>query len=495
MLAGPTDHDPGRTSCRTHPVDRDPVAGHAEPWPRWSARGPSGRRHRHGDIRTLEAAVSSTTAWIFSRPVIRSSASRSSGTCGRSGRHRARRSTRASTNRGQTSTSIELPTAPSGSGPARKARRRTRGHDERRRVDNGRRVGISGRWRLPVHNDPRRSLTRRRASPDSAVRGKARARVLPSPGLRSGGTHASTGRERDRQCRIRRRHDVGDGGRRRGRGGRGHRVRGWYLSEQRTGRHRRGPGRQLVVHRVRGEPRRPDHDRRRHHRVRRRHHRRQRPTASRPGPDGNLWFTEFVGDRIGRITPAGVVTEFSAGITPSSDPHGITAGPDGNLWFTESRRRPDRADHAGRGRHRVQRRDHPRQRPAGHHRRPGRQPLVHRAQRRPDRADHARGRGHRVHRRHHPRQPPAGITAGPDGNLWFTELSGDRIGRITPAGVVTEFTAGITPGAARRGSPPGPTATSGSPRTSGTASAGSRPPAWSPSSAPRSPPAAARWRS
>jgi streptogramin lyase len=34
---------------------------------------------------------------------------------------------------------------------------------------------------------------------------------------------------------------------------------------------------------------------------------------------------------------------------------------------------------------------------------------------------------------------PAGITAGPDGNLWFTEATGDRIGRITPAGVITEF--------------------------------------------------------
>jgi virginiamycin B lyase len=34
----------------------------------------------------------------------------------------------------------------------------------------------------------------------------------------------------------------------------------------------------------------------------------------------------------------------------------------------------------------------------------------------------------------------AAITAGPDGNLWFTEQSG-RIGRITPAGVVTEFPA------------------------------------------------------
>ena len=26
---------------------------------------------------------------------------------------------------------------------------------------------------------------------------------------------------------------------------------------------------------------------------------------------------------------------------------------------------------------------------------------------------------------------PTGITAGPDGNLWFTESSGDKIGRIT----------------------------------------------------------------
>ena len=41
------------------------------------------------------------------------------------------------------------------------------------------------------------------------------------------------------------------------------------------------------------------------------------------------------GDRIGRITPAGVVTEFSAGITAGSGPYGIAAGPDGNLWFTE----------------------------------------------------------------------------------------------------------------------------------------------------------------
>ena len=52
------------------------------------------------------------------------------------------------------------------------------------------------------------------------------------------------------------------------------------------------------------------------------------------GPDGNLWFTEDAGNNIGRITPAGEITEFPLP-TPGSGPAGITVGPDGNLWFTE----------------------------------------------------------------------------------------------------------------------------------------------------------------
>jgi streptogramin lyase len=34
---------------------------------------------------------------------------------------------------------------------------------------------------------------------------------------------------------------------------------------------------------------------------------------------------------------------------------------------------------------------------------------------------------------------PYGITAGPDGALWFTEGAGEQIGRITVAGVITEY--------------------------------------------------------
>jgi virginiamycin B lyase len=73
------------------------------------------------------------------------------------------------------------------------------------------------------------------------------------------------------------------------------------------------------------------------------------PTDIVTGPDGNLWFTEQFADRIGRITPDGVITQFAAGITPSPandiypDPHQyqpvsptrLTTGPDGNVWFVE----------------------------------------------------------------------------------------------------------------------------------------------------------------
>src|SRR5512135_2025924 len=36
-----------------------------------------------------------------------------------------------------------------------------------------------------------------------------------------------------------------------------------------------------------------------------------RPYGITTGPDGNLWFTEFGSDKIGRITPSGAVSEFA----------------------------------------------------------------------------------------------------------------------------------------------------------------------------------------
>ncbi len=50
------------------------------------------------------------------------------------------------------------------------------------------------------------------------------------------------------------------------------------------------------------------------------------------GADGNMWFSEHTGNRMGRITPAGVITEFEIP-TPASQPRAIALGADGNIWF------------------------------------------------------------------------------------------------------------------------------------------------------------------
>jgi streptogramin lyase len=56
------------------------------------------------------------------------------------------------------------------------------------------------------------------------------------------------------------------------------------------------------------------------------------PEGITTGPDGNLWFTNYGNNSIGRITTAGQVTVFTgAGI---DGPEQITAGPEGALWFT-----------------------------------------------------------------------------------------------------------------------------------------------------------------
>jgi len=57
------------------------------------------------------------------------------------------------------------------------------------------------------------------------------------------------------------------------------------------------------------------------------------------GPDGNLWFTYAIG-KVGKMTPSGQVTSYdlpSADGAPPSELVGITPGSDGNLWFVLQR--------------------------------------------------------------------------------------------------------------------------------------------------------------
>jgi streptogramin lyase len=120
------------------------------------------------------------------------------------------------------------------------------------------------------------------------------------------------------------------------------------------------------------------------------------PYAIAAGPDGNLWFTEqgASGNKIGRITPAGAVTEYAIP-TAASNPYGIAAGKDGNLWFTEQ------------DAHKIGRVT-----PAG---------VV------TEFSIPSVG-------------SPGPIVGGPDGNLWYAAAgSTNSIGRVTPAGAIAEY--------------------------------------------------------
>jgi hypothetical protein len=118
------------------------------------------------------------------------------------------------------------------------------------------------------------------------------------------------------------------------------------------------------------------------------------------GPDGNLWFPDNSGgtcvpNKIARITTRGEVGEFALP-TACAAPAGMAAGADGNLWFGEQVGKIGRITTAGAIKEFTLR--------AGAH--------------------------------------PAALTLGPDGNIWFTDEALPGVGRITPAGAVTEFSFG-----------------------------------------------------
>ncbi len=184
------------------------------------------------------------------------------------------------------------------------------------------------------------------------------------------------------------------------------------------------------------------------------------------GPDGNLWFLEESGNKIGKITPEGRVTEyplpsqirFPTRITVGSDGNawftgigktgsrdtaaigrvviggssegqiavtlastmsgvnlgGITGGPDGNIWFTaDFSRNSANRDQIGR------------LVPDGS----GSGTITYF----PVPVDRCCGNAQS--------DTLSDIKPGPDGNIWFTELDSAQIGTISPAGNVTETAA------------------------------------------------------
>jgi streptogramin lyase len=171
-------------------------------------------------------------------------------------------------------------------------------------------------------------------------------------------------------------------------------------------------------------------------------------TGLTAGPDGNVWFSDNIlfpvsEERVGFITPTGAVTTFSVSVPPGGrgSMGGITLGPDGNLWFTHDHilatitpagvLRDHVADNVG---------DALTTGPDGNLWASG--PLY----------DPLTGRlaGDFIERISVTGSvttfsvgtfslTQSAITAGPDGNLWFTEPDSNEIGRITPDGQITLF--------------------------------------------------------
>ena len=123
------------------------------------------------------------------------------------------------------------------------------------------------------------------------------------------------------------------------------------------------------------------------------------PISITLGPDGNLWFTDPGTQQIGRITPAGIVTEFASQVGAlglGTEYESIVKGPDGNLWFTEQN-----ANAIGQ----IS--------PSG---------VI-------QQFPVPTGGG-----------MPSDIAVGPDGNLWFTDGGlANAIGKLTPSGVFQDF--------------------------------------------------------
>jgi streptogramin lyase len=141
------------------------------------------------------------------------------------------------------------------------------------------------------------------------------------------------------------------------------------------------------------------------------------PFIITPGPDGNVWFSEFNVNKIGHLSLDGTLVEFSTPASPTnlgipnapSNTGGLAFDAQGNVWFTE----------------------------VGN-----------------DKIGVMSPSGVLLHEYPLPETNPPSfalthtITLGPDGNMWFAEVGTDKIGRITPNGTITEFD---LPTAATRG--------------------------------------------
>lgn len=133
-----------------------------------------------------------------------------------------------------------------------------------------------------------------------------------------------------------------------------------------------------------------------------------RPIAIIPGPDGAMWFSEEAGGRIGRVDVGSRdIVEFQVPLThPTAILAGLAFDRDGNLWVQQYLPQPGPAGDDYIVRFDRSLLDAPPGDltgvPITFYKAPSQRTVMHR------------------------------ITQGPDGDIWFSELSLNRIGKVTP---------------------------------------------------------------
>jgi virginiamycin B lyase len=124
-----------------------------------------------------------------------------------------------------------------------------------------------------------------------------------------------------------------------------------------------------------------------------------------------VWFTEFNTSCVGSISPGGVIHEYATTVSPL-DSTGMAADKHGNSWFVTDFNGIGRITKTG----------------------------IVKFFSFPDE-----------------NTQPTAITLGPDSNMWFEEIGGPQIGKVTPFGVIKEYPAGFKNGSGGFGIAAGPT--------------------------------------
>lgn len=157
------------------------------------------------------------------------------------------------------------------------------------------------------------------------------------------------------------------------------------------------------------------------------------------GPDGNLWFTILLANKVGKIEPGtGTITEYTIP-SPGSFPTGIKAGPDGNMWFVAAGSNIVAKIEPGTGT--ITEYPIPTTSDMGSiwHGPDGNMWFAQYSASQVAKVDPNTGVV-TEYPTPTPNSGPAAIIDGPDGNMWFTQQLNNSVAKIDPnTGVITEY--------------------------------------------------------